>query len=249
MEAYSVAALAYVLNNQHDEAQNMLSEIEKDVIGINENQKCFKLLTKDTKCDLRHTSFAAITYLTMNRFDEAKALIPYIYNEYKNKSFSKNPDYGIPIEALARFLIARPDYLPTNLTVTLTNEFDFKKVVHITAENQRESVEVIYPDYTLDPKITIQGIGYVSIENIVEKIFELNGYINSQFILKVKIPASTSIIRIIQVCATYEPPDDDYHMKTLSNVIYDVEIPPGYIYKETVDMASKPEIKVCMDNF
>jgi len=248
-EAYSAAAFAYSLNNQDDQAEDMMNEVEKYVVKIDKNRRCYKLSTSDAKCDLRHTSYAAIAYLTMNKFDEAKSLISYIHDEYKKiRSFAYNPHFGIATEALAKFLIARPVTSPTNFTVTLTNEFDFIKVVQITAANQKDSVEVLIPDYTLNLKTAIQGTGLCSIKQEAEKSFEMSK-INSKFILKVKIPTSTSNTRIVQVCATYQPQEDEVSMQTLLNVIYDVEMPSGYIYKESVNIASKPETWVSKMRF
>jgi len=249
MEAYSAAAFAYALNDQRNQAQKMLDEVEKDVINIDKNRRCYKLSTRDAKCDLRHTSYAAIAYLTMNKFDQAKSLISYIHDEYKKiRSFAYNPDSGIATEALAKFLIAQSVFLPTNFTVTLTNEFDFINVVQITAANQKDFVKVFYPDYTLNPKMAIQGTGLCSIKQEAEKSIEMSK-INSKFILRVKISTSTSNTRIVQVCATCQPPDDESSMHTLSNVIYDVEMPIGYIYKESVNIASKPETWVSKMHF
>lgn len=242
-EAYSVAALAYSLNNQNDKAYDLLNEVEKDVIRIDKVKKCFKLSRSQTKCDLRHTSYAAVAYLTLNRIDKAKTLISYIHNEFKNiKNISTKQNFGIATEALVKFLIAQPVYLSTNFTVTLTNELNFKEVVHITAENQNDSVDVYYPDYTADGKITIQGSGFSSITKITEISIEMRR-IMSKFILIVNVPRSTSNTRTVQVCATYKP-DNDYNSKNTLSVIYEVEMPRGYIYEEVVGMITNLNVKV-----
>jgi len=63
-EAYAVAAIAYILNGDLVQAQKLLNEVEKDVIKIDKNRKCYKIARNETSCNLRHTSFVAIAYLT-----------------------------------------------------------------------------------------------------------------------------------------------------------------------------------------
>jgi len=246
-EAYSVAALAYSLNNQDDQAENMMNEVEKDVIRIDNYRRCYKISRSQSKCDRRHTSYAAIAYLQMKKHNEAKALITYILGEYKLlKEYRYTYAYAISTEAISKFLIATSITRPADFTVTLTNEMDFNQVVHITTANQKDPVEVIFPDYTLYPKMIIKGSGYCSLTKIIENTVALTKTISKFILFVTPSRATSSSDRSVVVCATYQPQDDESSMQTLFNVIYDVEMPSGYNYKEIVNMASKPEIKVIL---
>lgn len=248
-EAYSVAALAYALRGDHNKAQNLLNEVEKDVFKIDNNRKCFKLSKSQGQsqagCNLRHTSYAAIAYLTMNKFDSAKALITYILSQYKlNARYCYTYAFAISTEAISKFLIARTTATVTDFTVTLTNEMNFNRVVHITAANQKDPVEVIYPDYTLSPSISMKGSGFCSITKIFESTVALE-QTSSKFSLTVTPLAATGTnMRTVRICGTYQPNEDEIAAQTLFNVIYDVEMPSGYTYTDIVNLSSKPEIKV-----
>jgi len=164
----------------------------------------------------------------------------YIVSEYKKTRSSYFYHYkGTSTEAISKFLIARPSSLPTDFTVTLTNEFDFNKTVHITKNNQEESVEVDFPDYCMDPKISIKGSGFCKITKIVENSIEV-GQMSSKFNLDIKALAeSKPNERIVRVCAKHNDKS-----QTLTNVVYDVEIPNGYAYSHIIDLANKTEIQV-----
>jgi len=244
-EAFAVAALAHALNGNTNEAQRLLDEVEKDKIKIDSNRKCYKLSQSQTVCHLRHTSYVAIAYMTMNKPNEAKALVTWILNQYRAITYYYYTyDVAITTEAISRFLITKEISLPTDFTVTLTNEMDFNKVVHITKANQKDTHEVAYPDYTLRPKISVKGSGYCSITNIIENTVALDQS-STKFRLQVTpLAASGTNERIVRVCATYQPREDDISLETLFNVIYDVEMPSGYSYMDIDKLHTKPEIKV-----
>lgn len=244
-EAFALAALAHALNGNKKDAKRLLNEVEKDKVQIDKIRKCFKLSKNETTCHLRHTSYAAIAYLTMNKADDAKTLITWILNQYRAITFYYYTyDVAITTEAISRFLIAKQISLPTDFTVTLTNELDFHEVVHITKTNQKDTKEVVFPDYTLHPKMTIKGSGYCSITNIRENTVALDQS-STKFKLQVTPLAATGTKdRFVRICATYQPQEDDISMQTLFNVIYDVEMPSGYVYSDIDKLESKPEIKV-----
>ncbi|CAG9810260.1 unnamed protein product [Chironomus riparius] len=243
-EAYGLAALAYALNGDNNQAQKMLDEVEKDIVRIDKIRKCYKLSRSQTKCDMRHTSYVAITYLTMKKVENAKALITWLLTSYRVYSaYEYTYDVAITTEAIAKFLITREVHPTTDFKATLTNELDFNEVVHITTKNQKDAKEIIFPAYTLKPKVSVTGSGYSSITTIIESTVALV-QTSSKFLLTVKPAKSTSNIKTVQICATYQPLEDEVSMQTLVNVIYDVEMPSGYTYTDIDSLDKKPEIKM-----
>ncbi|XP_070504812.1 CD109 antigen-like [Chironomus tepperi] len=244
MESYSIAAYAYALHGNHEMAKSLLKQTEKHKKEISKTKHCLNSLS-DNNCNIRHTSYAVIAYLTMNMVREAKPFSAWIMDSYKtNKYYSNTYSYAVAAEAISKFLIANPPDLKTDFTVTLTNEMDFNKVIHVTKANQKNEVEVIYPDYTLAARMSIQGSGFCSITKIMESTIALTQS-SSKFTLSVTPRAGSSTSeRIVKVCATYQPKEDEVSLETIFNVIYDVELPSGYIYEEIVNLSSKPEIKL-----
>jgi hypothetical protein len=243
-EAYSVAALAYALNDDTDNAERMLNEVEKDIVRIDKVRKCYKLSKSQTTCHLRHTSYAAIAYLTLKRIEPVKAIISWILTQYRVINyFYYTYDVAINTEAISKFLVARQVALTSDLEFTFTNELDFRKVLHIKPANQKDTQEVVFPEYTLYPKVEVKGQGYCSVSYIVESTVALKKS-NPKFKLTVKAPSATGTSRTVTVCATYQPQEEEVSAQTLFNVIYDIEMPSGFTFTEVVNLASKPEIKM-----
>lgn len=249
-EVYTIAAYAYALNGNHNMAKTLLAEAEKHYVQIDKHKKCLRSSQADMTCKIRHTSYAVVAYLTMNMYEQAKALTVWILNTYRPNGWLSNTyDYAVSTEAISKFLIAKDISKTTDFTVTLTNEQTFHKLVHVTQANQKDEVEVVYPDYTLDARMAIKGSGYCSITKILESTVELKTTA-SKFILTVTpLAASSGTQRTVRICATYQPREDEISLQTLFNVIYDVKIPSGYTYTEIVGMGSKPEIKVSKMRF
>lgn len=245
-EPFSIAAYAYALNGNIGEAENFLKTVERDDIQIDEQRRCFKLSRSHSNCDLRHTSYAALAYLTLNKFYEAQSLISYIYNEYKKiRDFSSYSfKYGVSTEALAKFMIARPKTSLTNLKITLTSDPNFIKVIHITKENQKESIDISFPEYNLNPRITIEGSGSCTVKKIAAGPVKLNSNWN-KFKVNVKTFSSTSRNKeTVQVCATYQLPDLQNIFEIQDGIVYDIEMPNGYVYESFNDLTERTETKV-----
>ncbi|XP_070504792.1 thioester-containing protein 1 allele S3-like [Chironomus tepperi] len=244
MESYSIAAYAYALLGNHKMAKSLLKQTEKHKKEFNTKKYCLKS-SFDTDCNIMHTSYAVIAYLTMNMTREAKPFSAWIMDSYKpNKYYSYTNTYAVAAEAISKFLIANPSTAKTDFTVTLTNEMDFNKVIHVTKANQKNEVEVIYPDYTLNPQFSIQGSGFCSITKIMESTIALTQSSSKFTLLVTTRGGSSTREKIVKVCATYQPKEDEVSLETIFNVIYDVELPSGYVYKEIVNLSSKPEIKL-----
>jgi hypothetical protein len=100
------------------------------------------------------------------------------------------------------------------------------------------------PDYTLNFTTYAKGYGYCSITTVKESTVSLT-VANPYFKLNITPrKGSTSDQMIVQVCATYDPPENVHTEAILTNVIYDVEMPSGYQYMEVINQSSTPDIGV-----
>ncbi|XP_070504782.1 uncharacterized protein [Chironomus tepperi] len=234
-EGLSIAAYVYALNGHHDQAQNLLNEIEKDKFQVNDNQRCLKISSSHKKCNIRHTSYAAIAYFTMNKIQSAKPLINWLLEFHNlNKYYSNTHSYAIATEAIAKLASSRRSH-GTNFTVVFKNEANFNQVVNIEQKNIAQPVTVDFPEYSLTADMTISGYGFCSITTIIEKTVTI-GKTTPDFQVTVKTSSKrlSSNEKTIKVCAVYNP-HGDISMATLYEVIYDVEMPSGYIYLNIVD--------------
>ncbi|XP_070504791.1 thioester-containing protein 1 allele S3-like [Chironomus tepperi] len=201
MESYSISAYAYALYGNHETAKSLLKQTVDHKKEIARTKHCLKT-SIDADCNIIHTSYAVIAYLTMNMVQEARQFSAWIMDSYKpNKYYSYTNTYAVAAEAISKFLIANPSTAKTDFTVTLTNEMDFNKVIHVTKANQKNEVEVIYPDYTLAARMSIQGSGFCSITKIMESTIALTRS-SSKFTLSVTPRAGSSTSeRIVKLAA------------------------------------------------
>jgi len=243
-QALSMAAYAFALNNDTTEAKELLEAVEGDVIK-NKTEKCYKLERSSASCDLRHTSYTANAYLTLNDVNKARPAIVWLLQTYNiNKYYSNTHAHAIATEAIAKFLSSLKLNKTSELTVNIRNDGDFNKNVLVNKNNSAEPIEFSVPDYSLMVNTSVSGYGYCSITTVVEKTLSVD-VIDPKFTLKItQHNTSISSEKIIRVCATYNPNESQDSRQTLLNVIYDVKIPSGYIYSSIVDYEKKPEIKV-----
>ncbi|CAG9810263.1 unnamed protein product [Chironomus riparius] len=244
-EAFSVAAYAYALNGNDKMAKQLLTYAEKNSRNVTNQNTCLTISKTNHKCDTRHTSYAVIAYVILNMPDKAKSHFRYIYDEYKmNQVLSNTYFYAVCAEAISRYLIAKPVKKSTDFTVTLTNEDNFKKIVHITKENQANEIEVAFPDYTLKADIKIQGSGFCLITKIVERTVVLDQS-SSKFTMSILTQNGTRTNeKKLKVCAIYHPSEEDPSSFILTSVIYDVEMVSGYKFKELTNRLDIHEIKM-----
>ncbi|KAL7011301.1 hypothetical protein ACKWTF_014218 [Chironomus riparius] len=234
-EGLSIAAYVYALNDNHDEAQNLLDVVEQEKFQISDKQRCLKISRSHSNCSIRHTSYAAIAYFAMNQGSNARPLINWLLESHNlNKYYANTHTYAIATEAIAKLASSRRSH-GTNFTVQFKNEGNFNKTVNIEQKNVAKPVEIDFPDYSLTADMTISGHGYCSVTTIIEKTVTI-GKTTPDFRVTVK-PTSkrlNSNERILKVCAVYDP-QGDINLATLFDVIYDVEMPSGYIYLNVVD--------------
>lgn len=243
-EGLSVAALAYALHDNHDKARSILTKVSKTIIEINIDQKCCKTSLKQTKCDLRHTSYTAIAYLMLNETENAKPLVNWLtLSLQNNKRFEATHSHAIATEAVAKYLSIVPAK-QTNLTISVRNDLGFEKNVTITNEIGSNNEKIPLPSNTSAINIKTSGIGFLSVTTMIQRTI-LTSQSSSKLNLTVTPLVSTAKnFKIVEVCATYHPTDINSMSQTLANVIYDIEMPTGFIYSNVMDSKEQVEIKV-----
>jgi len=236
----SVAAFSYALNDDFAEARDLLSKVEGAIVNIDDNQKCCKISINQTECDLRHTSYTAIVYLMLNETEKAKSLINWLQLTININKYSLNTHhYAIATEAVVKYASFFP-IQETNLTVNVSSN----KTVEITNRKNHESIEIKLPYNSSTASLMISGVGFCSVTTIIQRIIQ-SSQPSSKFNLTVTpLAGSSEKFKIVEVCATYHPKDDDPNLQTLFDVTYDVKMPSGYIYSDIIDLEDKFEIKV-----
>lgn len=237
-EGYSVAAFAYALNNDKINANRLLSEIEKLSVDLGDNKKCYKVSRDDSECELRHTSYAALAYIQLNEISKVLPLVNWlIISNNLNFFYSNTHDYALatePIAKLAKYLKTES----TQLKITLKNERNFEKIVNINDENSEVFHDIQFPQYSQDVISTANGHGYCSITTIFERIISLPK-VTAKFKLTVSPTERNDKEKIVKICADY------VGNSVVMNVIYDVEMPSGYVFVEVINLESQAgDIKV-----
>lgn len=196
--------------------------------------KHYDILNNLEKCDLTFTSYNAIYLLTVNRYYDAMALMPCIFEQYalfKNNKTSHS--IAIAAEAISKFLIARPVYLPTNLKITIENEHNFKNIINITDENQNKITGIDFPKGSKKFKVVIEGTGLLLVNEISEKKITIPMDYKSYFKLDLKtFNGSNDYEKTIQICTTIQSKYNVTKNFTIVNAMSDIEFPPGYVYKK-----------------
>lgn len=238
----SVAAYAYALDGQFDKAEDLLNEIEKVYFVSDKNRKCYKVFENDTECDTQHTSYVALTYLVMNDMIRAKPTIHYLMERkhiYKENGNDLNLGFATdPVAVMAVALHSDK----TNLNVIIRNDHTFEKKLHIDDQNSVNSHTFAMPKGSKKIKSSVSGQGYCTVSVIFERIVYIPQVIDI-FSTDIRIIYGTSNPReSVQVCGTY---NHQMGMKTvLANVVYEVEMPSGYEFFETLEGDVHPEVRV-----
>ena len=234
-DGLSMAAYAFALNGRKDKATALLNQVEQEAY-VNGSMKCFKI-TRSSDCDITHTCYAMMAYVKIGEADKALPIFNWLTQNHNKEKYSSNTyTYAIATEAIAE--IAKLGTISTtDFTVTLRNEADFFKTIHITEKNIKDVYEEEFPEYSKQFNITASGVGFCSITTIIEKSVMIN-VTKTKFDLKVA-PLNENTV---QVCATYNPGEET--SASVLNVIYDVEFPSGYIFLKIIDLETKREIQV-----
>lgn len=132
----------------------------------------------------------------------------------------------------------------TNYTATFANGIDFNEVFHVTNSNAEIPIEILYPENTRTARIAFRGYGNANLKISIERIFSIIR-LNSRLNLELStLPSTIENEEIVRVCVTYQPLKDEMVRPVLSNVVYDVEMPSGYVYKNIINRNDIPEIQV-----
>ncbi|XP_070504796.1 thioester-containing protein 1 allele R1-like [Chironomus tepperi] len=90
---------------------------------------------------------------------------------------------------------------------------------------------------------TVDGTGPCTTRKAVES-FTAVEHQNSKFnVTLTTLPGLIQNERIVRVCATYQHQENSTESQTLFSVVYDVEMPSGYMYEEIVNYDTNMDIK------
>jgi len=224
----SVAAYVYALDNQPEKAQTLLRDVEKAFIIYRDKKKCYKIFEGDNNCDMIHTAYVALAYLALNDVIKAEPIIFYL------SSYKPAAEYHIdtrilsivtgPIAEMAALLHVKN----TNLKINVRNEHTFSKDLYIDDGNSDRPQTIEMPQGSEKVSSVISGQGFCTISVIFERIVVVP-VVDNVFSLTLKSKVGYPWdMRIVEVCATY---NQQSGMKPiLVNVIYEVEMPSGYIF-------------------
>lgn len=131
----------------------------------------------------------------------------------------------------------------TNLKVKLRNEHGYQQTVEITKENDQALQNVDLPKYSREITASVSGYGYCTVTIFMETIL-LSEKVVPKFTLNINTNIHSNIQqeKIVRVCAIYNSKGSE--KTSIVNVIYEVNMPSGYVYSNVVNLNQKPEIKV-----
>ena len=239
----SVAAYVYALAGKRDKAEELLREIEKAYKTHEDNHRCYKISNSDNWCNVRHTTFVALAYIELNDLVHAEPVVNYML-ERKQEYDYKEDTHSLPIvtEPIANMAIAM-HVEETDLKISLANDQSFKQQLTILKSNSQIPQTVEMPKGSQQVISTISGKGFCTVTMLFERIvtssqvvpiFDIN--------LRKRDDPKMQGAKYVEVCATYK---QQTGMKSvLVNVVYEVEMPSGYIFMDVYDSGNHFEIKV-----
>lgn len=255
-EALSVTAYVYALcsKNETDNSfkyrtKHLLDQIELAKIEYNQRELCFKIKVEDGECDIRQTAYAAMAYLGVNEIQNALPLIRWLA-KFHNEKVAKEEMYTAavmaePIADVASYLLsaAKP-----NFSVTVTDEFDFNEILWINETTSSELHKIILPTHSQKITFSFNGHGFCSLTYIHEHMMEIIPAIEPAFDVNINttIYESSNKVneKVFRVCATYL--ENNY--QPMHTVIYEVDLPSGYVYNGIMDEDEKRK-KIKVKNF
>lgn len=235
-EGIALAAYAFGLVGEIIEAKYLIDNLQDASLGYPGNKKCFKISKNAEKCDMRHTSYTALAYLAINETSKAAELVNWLVKDLNLKYFYSNThEYAVATEPIAK-IASILKVNKTDFKVTLQNERNFTASVSITKNNADQMHYIEFPEYSQDVISVAEGHGYCSITTLYERLIKIPRLSNTFSLTVTPIKAiKDNFEATFQVCAEY------YHdqFTALVNVIYEVEMPSGYVFAEIDNLESK----------
>ncbi|KAL7011176.1 hypothetical protein ACKWTF_014135 [Chironomus riparius] len=239
----SVASYVYALNNQPEKAKNLLKVIEQAYIHYEDNKKCYKIVEDDPDCDIRHTSYVALTYLKLNDLISAEPIVYYLMDIKEYSYYWTETRYlSIITEPIAEMGV-QLNVADTNLGITIKDEKNFRQDFTITDGNSAIPQSIEMPSGSAQVSSVVSGKGYCTVTSIFERLVRVP-VIDNTFSLTVTTRTDSgsgmiNIMKTVQVCAKY---NKQTGMKpVLVNVLYEVEMPSGYIFIEHKEIRDSQE--------
>lgn len=234
----SAAAYAYALSNQADKAEHLLNIITKLNEGLGTNKTCFRLtkLLDTNECDIQHTCYIALAYIALNKTYPAMPIINWLQDKYidlKNKAMTY--EYAMITNVISTYYKNIRSSAKTNLTFMVSNDYGHVKKFNINNTSKNE-ISFDFPINSFNINYNIIGTGYFALITSFE-LLSTTSTINSNFNVTIKVNNSTKnhlngteIERSIDICANYTSTENEGF--TIDNVIFEVEVPSGYRYKD-----------------
>ena len=222
-KGYAVAAYAYTLNNDAQNANQLLSKVETISVYKAEDKKCFKIKQNDYACDVMHTAYAALAYVQLGEISKAFPLTRWLIS-VKNINYFQSTlhDHALGTEAVANFL----KYLrieETKLTVTIKNDGNFEKSLEVNSENTKNFQNIELPKNTQDAITKVEGHGYCSVTTIFERTVSVPKA-SSNFKMTINATEKNDIEKVVKISA------ENIGISTVIEAVYEVEMPSGYVY-------------------
>ncbi|CAG9810246.1 unnamed protein product [Chironomus riparius] len=245
-EASSIAAYVFSLKSLTDESyeirtKGIMDSIENTLIDHGNMEMCIKLSATDDDCNIRYTAYTAMAFINLDAIHKA---VPLVYWLLKSYNFNVlNGDYfnaaiiSEPIAKVANLLHSNS----TDITILLKDEFNFEETLKLTENNSTDFHLVNFPTHSKILGSTISGHGFVSVTKVVERTLDFAIAIEPTFHIAVAIINDKIVTKsgeiVINVCADYD--QEEWSMVAMKHVIYEVQMPSGYIFDEIIDLVWK----------
>ena len=243
-EAQSIAAYAYALNNNIAKAEAHMLDVERFAVikgSKASTEKCFKATKTTTTCDMRHTAYSILAYHAMDQPQKIKPLVIGIVKTFSlDKSFSHVHAYSIAAEAISTVL-SEAKVTEVDLSVNLKNEFNFDQTITLNSKNSSLVHELSFPDYSKFAYISTTGSGMCSVTMVVEKMIRFP-VSKSYFNLTIARQENQKEFTRTKFCFKYIGIDGTPDIN--DKVLFEVEMPSGYMFEEVEDKQNKTFITV-----
>ncbi|KAL7011283.1 hypothetical protein ACKWTF_014214 [Chironomus riparius] len=235
----SITAYVHALYGKSQEAQKLIVELEKLKIDSSDSQKCFKLKSGDTYCNNLVTAYTALTYMKLNKTQEAKTIFNWLVESNPLNKFTF--EHAILTEAIAEIGI-NLKFDPANLKIKLENKLGFQTVVNMKGSLSTPKI-IDFPEYTQTITTSVTGNGFCSVTILSERLLAVPQK-NPKFNITIETDDGKGhkSERTVKVCAVYQQIESDFYY--ISDVFYEIELPSGYVYNGYIEQSVQNVMEV-----
>lgn len=242
IQVHSIAAYVAALKGNNSYANTLLDQAKIMPTHVND-KLCFKTNRDFSSCSEIHTAFIALAHLKLNESGHAEPMINFLI-DYNLKYSATQTTFknAILTEPIVEMGIIKANN-KTQLNIVFSNEHSFRKEIKINEMNSQNVQYVTVSKYSKTVSAIITGHGYCTLTMIMEEIL-ITDVVKSTFTINIfkNITSKIKNQKTITICASYNP--KPWQQEVLLNVIYEINMPSGYIYSHINDLYKKVEIKV-----